>query len=214
MALKGVPKSPEHRAKLAAANRGKKHSAETLAKMSATRKGRAVSAETRAKMSAAALGRKQSDAARARISAAKTGKPGRKLSDEERIAISLRRRGTEWSEEQRAKCSGRASHLWGKPPKHKARAIYRGQSFRSSWEVRVAKRLDEFGIRWEYEAHRFDLGECTYLPDFYLPDQGVFWEVKGWLDARSQRKTLLFREQHPETPLVLVTKSVLQLMRA
>lgn len=46
-------RSPETKAKLAAANEGKRHSPESRAKMSAARKGKRKSAETRERMSAA-----------------------------------------------------------------------------------------------------------------------------------------------------------------
>jgi len=169
--------------------------------------------QQKARMSAAALGKPKSAAARAAMSAAKKG-VSRPQTDVARAKVSAARKGKRLSPAHREKLSGRNSVHWGQPPKHKPRVSYRGIAFRSTWEVRAAQYLDTKGIAWEYEKHRFDLGECTYLPDFYLPETQVFWEVKGWLDARSQRKTQLFREQNPDTPLVLVTKSVLQLMRA
>ena len=88
------------RAKISAANKGRKHSEETRAKMSAARRGRKhtpesiakiraakqnISAEIRAKISAANKGRKFSAEARAKMSAAKKG---RKLSTEHRTKIS------------------------------------------------------------------------------------------------------------------------------
>ena len=53
------PLSPEHRAKIGAASRGRTHSPETRAKMSAAHKGHEVSPETRARMSAAKKGRRR-----------------------------------------------------------------------------------------------------------------------------------------------------------
>ncbi len=173
---------------------------------------RPKSAEQKAKMSAAAKGKPKSDATRAAMSAAWAHRTPRRLSEEEKRAISARRLGVPWSAEQREKSSGRNSHRWGVSPKHTKRVEYAGINFRSSWEARFAQALDRRGIEWEYEKHRFDLGECTYLIDFYLPETNVFWEVKGWFDERSQRKAQLFREQHPDIPLVVATKSVLQLM--
>ena len=38
--------------------------------------------------------------------------------------------------------------------------------FRSSWEAKTAKYLDNQNIEWEYEHKTFDLGSSTYLPDF------------------------------------------------
>jgi hypothetical protein len=54
---------------------------------------------------------------------------------------------------------------------------------RSSWEVKVAKWLDENHIKWEYESKSCVFKLCdghTYLVDFYLPELNKHIEVKGW----------------------------------
>ncbi len=88
---------------------------------------------------------------------------------------------------------------------------YNGIRFRSRREARWAVFFDAAGIPWEYEPEAYDLsaapcptctsegklgadeGECeechntgtvsrgSYLPDFWLPKQKMFWEVKGEL---------------------------------
>jgi alkylated DNA nucleotide flippase Atl1 len=70
---KGVPKSPEHRAKISAAHKGKKKpwTDEQRAAKSLQMAGRKMPAEVRAKIGAANLGIKRTDETRARISAAK-----------------------------------------------------------------------------------------------------------------------------------------------
>jgi len=72
--------------------------------------------------------------------------------------------------------------------------------------------LDALGVPWRYEPKRFDLGEFTYTPDFYLPDDGAYWEVKGWYTPNSRVKIEAFRLQHPEVPLVLFGKSCVELI--
>lgn len=58
--------------------------------------------------------------------------------------------------------------------------IYNGYRFRSRLEARWAVFFDALGIRYEYEPEGFDLGEAGwYLPDFWLPDQECWFEVKG-----------------------------------
>lgn len=89
---------------------------------------------------------------------------------------------------------------------------YRGIKLRSSYEVRLAQQFDRRGIEWQYEPQRFDLGDSTYLPDFFLPQLEVFWEAKGYLDPKSQRKIELFRALHPETPLIVATNPVIRQM--
>ena len=66
--FKGVPKSPEHRAKLAASHIGMKASQETRDKMSAVRTGKTQSAETKKKHADVRLGMKYDDEWRRNIS--------------------------------------------------------------------------------------------------------------------------------------------------
>ncbi len=57
---------------------------------------------------------------------------------------------------------------------------YKGIRMRSQVEIRCAMKLDSAGILWEYEPQRFYLEEldCSYLPDFYLPEFDTYLEVK------------------------------------
>ena len=56
---------------------------------------------------------------------------------------------------------------------------YRGYRFRSRTEARWAVFFDALGVRWEYERQGYDLPTGPYLPDFWLPDQGYWIEIKG-----------------------------------
>lgn len=62
---------------------------------------------------------------------------------------------------------------WSTPVK------YRGIQMRSKLEGNFAKYLDEEKVEWIYEPQRFDLGDCTYLPDFYLSKFDHYIETKG-----------------------------------
>ena len=125
--------SEETRAKLSAANKGRKHSEETRSKLSVANKGKKfseetcsklrlskqhISEETRAKLSAvnkgrkhseetiqSRIGRKQSDETRAKISAAKKGKKLVARSEETRAKISSANKGKKQSEETKRKIS-------------------------------------------------------------------------------------------------------------
>jgi hypothetical protein len=55
---------------------------------------------------------------------------------------------------------------------------YKGYRFRSRLEARWAVALDFLRIRWEYEPEGFVTPFGPYLPDFWLPDWGVYAEVK------------------------------------
>jgi len=57
--------------------------------------------------------------------------------------------------------------------------IYNGYKFRSRLEARWAVFFDALGIKYEYENEGYDLGEAgLYLPDFWLPKQDVFIEIR------------------------------------
>lgn len=61
--------------------------------------------------------------------------------------------------------------------------VYNGYRFRSRLEARWAVFFDSAGIRYQYEPEGFEVigfddEVIRYLPDFYLPDFGVYCEVK------------------------------------
>jgi hypothetical protein len=61
--------------------------------------------------------------------------------------------------------------------------VYNGYKFRSRLEARWAVFFTEAGISYQYELEGFELaGGVRYLPDFFLPDIGVFVEVKPHRD--------------------------------
>jgi len=152
-----------------------------------THTGRKRSPETRARMSEAQKAKWQDPAYRERMRDA----PAKRIAGGVGAKISAATKG------HPARYSTHRNFLYG------------GLRMRSSYEVRVAKALDVMGIPWEYEPRRFDLGSRTYLPDFYLPDNGAYWEVKGWLGPKSQETVQLFRRTYPDLPLVVVGKAVL-----
>jgi len=55
---------------------------------------------------------------------------------------------------------------------------YRGVKFRSRLEARWAVFMDAARVRWEYEFEGFQLPSGWYVPDFWLPDLGVWLEIK------------------------------------
>lgn len=72
---------------------------------------------------------------------------------------------------------------WSKP------SWYKGIHFRSRLEVKWASLFNKLKIKWEYEKQWFSVEPgLGYLPDFYLPDLGVFFEAKGFMDNNDMRK--------------------------
>jgi hypothetical protein len=57
--------------------------------------------------------------------------------------------------------------------------VYNGYRFRSRLEARWAVFFDALGIKYEYEKEGFDLDGVQYLPDFWLPEQDCWVEIKG-----------------------------------
>ena len=75
--------------------------------------------------------------------------------------------------------------------------------FRSSWEANYARFLNFMKVKWEYEPKTFIFenikrGSVSYTPDFYLPDEDKWVEIKGWMDAKSKTKLKRFEKYFPE----------------
>ncbi len=190
----------------------------------------------KANIAAALTGRMLSDAHKAAISAGKFGKPGRAMSDENKAALKKANTGSKRTPEAKAimaaKKKGKPGYWTGKErgpltPEwaHKIAVgnkgriaaypkewtYYDGKAFRSPWEALLAQEFDLRQIRWEYESTRVDIGPTeTYLPDFYLPDHGVYWEVKGYFGPKSQRTIAMFRQAYPNIPVIVATKQILR----
>jgi len=57
---------------------------------------------------------------------------------------------------------------------------YGGTVFRSKLEADWAATLDDWRIVWQYEPETITLPSgVTYIPDFWLPELGIWLEVKG-----------------------------------
>ena len=68
---------------------------------------------------------------------------------------------------------------------------------RSSYEVLYANWLTENNINFEYEPKRLRLtGNITYLPDFYLPNEDLWIELKGKWTEGQEEKVALFAQQY------------------
>jgi len=108
------------------------------------------------------------------------------------------RRGVKFTKNHREKIgialTGKNNHFWGHPPKW-SRVKYKNVSMRSSWEVAYAKYLDKNNIKWLYESKTFNLGNCTYTPDFYLPETNTYVEIKGYWYREAKTRYLKFRRK-------------------
>jgi len=61
---------------------------------------------------------------------------------------------------------------------------YKGIKFHGKWELNYAKYLDEKNTKWERPVEKFpyffDEKKRYYTPDFYLPDENLYIEIKGY----------------------------------
>jgi hypothetical protein len=98
---------------------------------------------------------------------------------------------------------------------------YNRRIYRSGFEEKIKKQLEEQGIKFEYETQTWEYRKpvrmsrcgdcngtgvyqlCKYTPDFIL-GSGVILECKGYLDGPDRTKLRLIREQFPDKDLRLV----------
>jgi len=105
---------------------------------------------------------------------------------------------------------GRKNPHFGKPASQAKKIIYKKILMRSSWEIAYAKWLDKNNIKWSYESKTFDLGNSTYTPDFYLPKQNKYIEIKGYYRKSFIKKFQRFKKLYPEINIQIENKKLLK----
>ena len=78
--------------------------------------------------------------------------------------------------------------------------------FKSAWEANTARLLEFQKRTWQYEPKTFWFeairrGVRSYKPDFYLPKEDIYIEVKGYLDAKSKTKLKRMAKYHPKVKI-------------
>jgi len=110
---------------------------------------------------------------------------------------------------------GENSNFYGKKPKHGNGSWYVCKDgskvwMRSSWEIKLAKYLDQNNIEWLYEPKTFPINygnkKGTYSPDFFLVKEKYFIEVKGWWRDDAFVKYSSFLKQYPNIVIKLYDK--------
>ncbi len=74
---------------------------------------------------------------------------------------------------------------------------------RSKVEANYARYLKFLKIEFQHEPRTFLFlgirrGNVSYMPDFYLPKEDRWVEVKGWFDPSSKTKLKRFKKYYPE----------------
>lgn len=100
----------------------------------------------------------------------------------------------------------------------------RAVAFAHASEEEIARLLDFYGVRWEYEPRSFPLewapdGRPTssFTPDFYLPDHDLFLEIttlKPTLSNRKNRKIRRLGELYPDVRVKLLAFRDVQALMA
>jgi len=80
---------------------------------------------------------------------------------------------------------------------------YAGRLYRSRTEARWALFFDAIGVRFQYEAEGFRIRSGAYLPDFWLPDVGAFFEVKGDEPTEVERRKCAELTEASECSMIL-----------
>lgn len=88
---------------------------------------------------------------------------------------------------------------------------YKGVKFHGMWEVKYAKFLDDNGIVWrrptEKFKYEFEGKSSYYTPDFFLLEEKVYVEIKGYKTPKDEAKW----RQFPLELKVLLGKDLIQL---
>jgi len=105
---------------------------------------------------------------------------------------------------------GKDSPAYGKPASHGKGAYYNNVYMRSSYEIKFAFFLDCSGIKWEYESKRFYFEDCTYCPDFYLPEWNLYIEIKGYWRDNTKKRFDLFKKIYPKERIKVLMKPELE----
>jgi hypothetical protein len=73
---------------------------------------------------------------------------------------------------------------------------YNGYRFRSRLEARWAVFFDTLGVSYEYEKEGFETEAGRYLPDFWLPQFGAWYEIKPSyeLSQHDEKRLLAFAQ--------------------
>lgn len=148
------------------------------------------------------------------------GIPKPEISDETRLKLSnaTKNRSAEWNAENGRKISKTIKDKVSRGEWHVSLAKrlhkqYNGESFHGSWEVKYAMWLDQNGIEWirnkQSFSYVFEGIERKYTPDFYLPAQNTYVEIKGFKTDKDVAKW----EQFPAELklLVLMEKDLVSL---
>ena len=83
---------------------------------------------------------------------------------------------------------------------------------KSGYEERTILLLDLLGKKWDYEPRSFYLTDLhkSYIPDFFVEEDNLWIEVKGYWYKDAKEKWDAWRREYPELKIMLIDKKTLQ----
>jgi len=183
--LKGIPKSEDIKRKM------------SLAQLGNTKGAVPCSVETKKKISLANAGRVASLEARQRMSLSRIGNTNRKGTSTSEIGkknMSEAHKGFVQSKATILK-RGKAIAEARVEGRKRVYGYYKEYAYSSSWEVTVAKWLEDNNYIFTYEPKAFKTSEGYYVPDFYVEGIGYI-EVTG-LYCKSKKMDAFVKEHEP-----------------
>jgi len=201
-------------------------------------KSRSLSEETKEKISRACLGQKRSDEVKERMRLSALGhevtrdarekigraNQGRVRSNEFREKMRLANTGRRLTPETLEKL--RLANLGRQPPRGEGKVSWydyvrkdgRIVKLQGSYELTVAKYLDEIGEEWECvnrsKEHSFLLSTGQrYYPDFYLKRLDLYIDPKGWIRPWDEEKYKRIHEEYPSRVVFLIGDTYLDQLR-
>lgn len=86
-----------------------------------------------------------------------------------------------------------------------------GQRVQGTWERDIGQKLTELGVLWMKvrTSWRYTMdGKIRhYTPDFFLPNEEVYLEIKGYWWGDDKRKMDIVQQQYPEKKIIVIEKS-------
>lgn len=123
------------------------------------------------------------------LSKSMTGKPGHKHTQETKNLISLKRIEFLENHDNNIHCK------W-----YSINNGLKNINVQGTWEKRFAEYLNKNKIKWDRIRIRFN-GHKRYTPDFYLIEEKIYVEIKGWMKQRDIIKMRAVLFEHPDIDL-------------
>jgi len=134
-----------------------------------------------------------------------------------RLKILLKNRSIDWKNKisktmlTKGTTKGKNNPMFGKIS-HGKGTYYQNIWMRSSYEIAFAKWLDNQSIEWLYEPKVFYLKNCTYRPDFYLPETNEYIEIKGYWRDDAKKKFEIFKKKYKDIKIKILNHKLLKSM--